>query len=84
LGLRNTIALGWLGTGQKYQPKLADLNFITVGQRSRVDRFTVDVGAVEAADVDDVELAAVGTELGMAATDGHIVEKDLRVGMPAR
>ena len=44
---------------------------------------TVDVGAVEAADVNDPELVVFASEFGVAAADGDVVEVDVAVGMPA-
>ena len=52
-------------------------------QRRRLDPFAVDVGAVEAPDVADGERAAVAVELGVPAGDGHVVEEDVTVRVPA-
>lgn len=41
--------------GQEHQTELAHLDLVTVGQHRGVDQFTVDIGAVEAVDVDDLE-----------------------------
>jgi hypothetical protein len=41
--------------GQEHQTELAHLDLVTVGQHRRVDQFTIDIGAVEAVDVDDLE-----------------------------
>ncbi len=71
-------------TGQEHQPELADLHLVAVGEDRGVDRFTVHVGAVEASDVDHLEVALVLTELGVPAADGHVVEEDVAVGMPSR
>jgi hypothetical protein len=54
-----------VGADQKQQSKLADLHHVAVGQHSRVHEFAVHVGAVEAADVDNLEFAAYATELGV-------------------
>src|SRR3546814_3018153 len=48
----------------------------------RIDRFTVDVGAVEASDVDDVEICIFLTELGVTTADGHVVQEDVAVRVP--
>ncbi len=42
----------------------------------------VDVGAVEAADVNDLEFAVLPSELGVPAADGVVVEVDVAVAMP--
>src|SRR5262245_62260283 len=68
--------------GQEYQAELADLHLITVGEHSRIDGLPVDVGAVEAADIDHLELAAFQPELGVPAADRDVVEEDVAVGMP--
>src|ERR1700692_1063369 len=68
-----------LGAGQERQSKLADLHLVAVRQHSRVHRFTVDVSAVEAADVDNLEFAAHASELGVPAADGDVVEEDIAV-----
>ena len=39
---------------EKEQAELAYLDFVAVGQDCRSNRLTVDIGAVEAADVDDL------------------------------
>jgi len=43
---------------------LPDLHLVAVRQHSPVHRFTVDVRAVEATDVDNLEFAAYAPELG--------------------
>ena len=43
-----------LGLAQKRQAKLADLHLVAVDQHRRIHRLPVDVGAVEATDVDNV------------------------------
>ena len=55
------------GRGQKHQTKLADLDFVVVGQHGRVHGFAVDVRAIEAAGVDEAEFAVFTPELGVAA-----------------
>ena len=67
------------GAGQEQQSKLADLHLVAVRQISRVNRFTVDVSAVEAADVDNLEFAAHAPELGVPAAYGDVVEEDIAV-----
>jgi hypothetical protein len=48
-------------------------------QRRPVHGFTVDVRAVEAADVDNLEFAAYAPELGVPAADGDVIEEDLAI-----
>src|SRR4029077_6678739 len=50
---------------EKDQAELAYLDFVAVGQDCRLHRLTVDIGAVEAADVDDLEFAVPAPELGV-------------------
>ena len=69
--------------GQEHQTELAHLDLVTVGQHRRVDQFTVDIGAVEAVDVDDLEFAVLPPKLGVVLADGDVVEDDVAVGMPA-
>src|SRR5271170_1594199 len=71
------------GPGQEGQTELADLDLITIDQHRRIHRLPVDIGAVEAADIDDAELALLPLELGVAAADGNVVEEDAAVGMAA-
>ena len=49
------------GAGQEDQAELADLHLVTTGEDGLVDRLAVDVGAVQAADVDDDELATLAS-----------------------
>jgi len=72
-----------LGTGQEYQAEFADLHLVAVGQHGRVDRLAVDVGAVQAADVDNVELVGLQSEFSVPTADGDVVEEDVAVGMAA-
>src|SRR5271166_474686 len=72
------------GRGQKHQTKLADLDFVVVGQHGRVHGFAVDVRAVEAAGVDDAEFVVFTPELGVAAAHSDVVEKNVAVRMAAR
>jgi hypothetical protein len=56
-----------------------------VGQHRRRHRFTVDIGAVETADVNDPEFVVFPTELGVPAADGDVVEEDVnRTDIPLR
>src|SRR5258705_1197907 len=74
----------WCGSGPgEHEAELADLDPVAIGQRRRFHRFAVDVGAVEAADVDDREVAVFHAELGVAAADGHVVEVDGAAWMAA-
>ena len=43
-------------SGQKHQVELAKLHLVAVGQRRRFDRLVVDVDAVEAADVNNLDI----------------------------
>jgi hypothetical protein len=52
------------GPGQEGQAELADLDLITIDQHRRIHRLPVDIGAVEATDIDDAELALLPLELG--------------------
>ena len=69
--------------GEKDQAELAYLDFVAVGQDCRLHRLTVDVGAVEAADVDDLEFAVVSPEFGVPAADGDVIAEDVAVGVSA-
>jgi hypothetical protein len=70
-----------VGADQKQQSKLADLHQVAVGQHSRVHGFAIDVGAVEAADVDNLEFASYATELGVPPADRGVVEEDVAIRM---
>ena len=65
--------------GQKHQSKFADLHLVAVRQHRRAHGFTVDVRAVEAADVDNLEFAAYPPELGVPAADGDVIEEDIAI-----
>jgi len=67
------------GAGQKHQSKFADLHLVAVRQHRPVHGFTVDVRAVEAADVDNLEFAAYPPELGMSAADSDVIEEDITI-----
>ena len=73
-----------LGLGRKHQAELADLHLIAVEQHRRLHRLPVDVGAVEATDVHNLEFVVLPSELRMPAAHGDIVEKDVAAGMSAR
>ena len=63
----------------EHQSKFADLHLIGVRQHSPVHGFTVDVRAVEATDVDNLEFAAYAPELGMPAADSDVIEEDTAI-----
>ena len=72
-------------TGEEDQAELADLHLVPAVQRDLLDPLTVDVGAVQAADVADGEHpAAVPAELHVPAGDGDVVEEDVALRMAAR
>src|SRR6476659_6209861 len=73
-----------LGLGQKRQAKLADLHLVAVDQHRRIHRLPVDVGAVEATDVDDVGFIVLPPELRVPAAHSDVVEKNVAAGMSAR
>src|SRR6201988_5490545 len=68
---------------EKEQAELAYLDFVAVRQNCRLHWLTVDVGAGEAADVDDLELVVLASELGVPATDGDVIAEDIAVGVSA-
>jgi len=68
---------------EKEQAELAYLDFVAVGQDCRSNRLTVDIGAVEAADVDDLEFVVLAPELGVPAADGDVIAEDIAVGVSA-
>lgn len=53
------------------------------GQHRGVDEFTVDIGAVKAVDVDDLDCLFRRRNFGMVLADGGVVEDDVVVGMPS-
>ena len=71
------------GPVEKHQTEWADLDLVAVGQHRRLHRFTVEIGAVEAVDVDYPEFAILQPELGVASADGDVVEEDVAAGMTA-
>src|SRR5918994_1898963 len=76
--------LAGAGAGEVDEAELADLHLVTTGEVSDVDRLTVDVGAVEAADVVDRETAALSVELHVPPADGDVVQEDIAVGVSPR
>ena len=71
----HALSVAGCGAGQKHQPKFADLYLVAVRQHRPVHGFTVDVSAVEATDVDNLEFAAYAPELGMPAADSDSSRK---------
>src|SRR3954464_6305667 len=65
------------------QTKLANLDLVAVDQHRGVDRFMIDVGVVEAVEVDEQDLFVLQLKLDVVAADGGVVEEDVAVGMPA-
>src|SRR5258705_7848733 len=82
--LRLPVAAVVLALGRKHQAELADLPLVAAEQPRRLHRLPVDVGAVEATDVHNLEFAVLPSELRMPAAHGDIVEKDVAAGMSAR
>jgi hypothetical protein len=72
------------GPGQEHQTKLANLDLVAVDQHRGVDRFMIDVSAVEAVQVDEQDLSVLPPKLHVAAADGDVVEEDVAVWKPAR
>src|SRR3954462_6271907 len=62
---------------------LADLQLVAVLEAVRLDAPAVDVGAVERAEVVEVEVPTAADEQRMAARDGDVVEEDVGVRAPA-
>ena len=62
---------------------LADLDLVAVGEPVRLDPAPVDVGAVERAEVVDVEAVAAADQQRVVAGDGDVVEEDAGVGAAA-
>src|ERR1700722_4757370 len=69
--------------GEEQQPELADLDLVPSGQLGLLDALPVDVGAVEAAYVADVEESALALEFRVPPGDRHVVEEDVTFGVPA-
>src|SRR4051794_302982 len=72
-----------LTTGVVDQAVLADLHLVAVRQLQLVDPVAVHIGAVQAADVADLDALRVAAELGVPARDGDVVEEDVAVRVPA-
>src|SRR5690242_535011 len=70
--------------GQVDEAELPDLHLVTARERHGVDRFAVDVGAVERPHVVDGVAIAFAAELGMTARHGDIVQEDVAVRVPTR
>ena len=68
---------------QVAQLVLADLDLVAVGEPVRLDPAAVDVGAVERAEVVDVEAVAAPHQQRVVAGDGDVVEEDAGVGAAA-
>src|SRR4051794_11967497 len=69
----------WIAIGlflQVAQLVLADLDLVAVGEAMGLDPAAVDVGAVERAEVVDVEAVPTPHEKGVIAGDGDVVEED--------
>src|SRR6202048_1790004 len=81
---RLPVAAVVLALGREHQAELADLHLVAVEQHRRLHRLSVDVGAVEATDVHNLEFVVLPSELRMPAAHGDIVEKDVAAGMSAR
>src|SRR3954452_9845459 len=59
---------------------LAHLDLIAIGEDLGLDPLAVDVGAVQRAEVVDVEAVPAAHEQGVVAGDGDVVEEDAGVG----
>src|SRR5262245_51182931 len=68
------------GLLQVAQLELADLDLVTVLESVRLDSPSVDVGAVERAQVVDVEPVLAPDQQSVVARDGHVVQEDPGVG----
>src|SRR5580693_4923218 len=73
-----------LALGREHQAELADLHLVAAEQHRRLHRLPVDVRAVEATDVHNLEFVVRPSELRMPAAHGDIVEKDVAARMSAR
>src|SRR3954466_9125381 len=71
------------GPGEIEQPELADLHLVAAGEGGPVDALTVHVRPVEAADVMHHEPPPLPPELRVPPGDGHVVEEDVAVRVPA-
>src|SRR5919199_2090209 len=63
--------------GVEGEPELADLHLGAVGEQRRLDPDAVEEGAVQAAEVLDLERGAVAEELGVPPGDRDVVEEDV-------
>ena len=73
----------FLGLVKNVRRNFADLHLVAVYQHRRIHRLPVDVGAVEATDVDDVEFVVLPPELRVPAAHSDVVEKNVAAGMSA-
>src|SRR5680860_978234 len=64
---------------QVAQLVLADLDLVAIGEPVRLDPPAVDVGAVERAEVVDVEAVAAADQQRVVARDRDVVEEDAGV-----
>src|SRR3954447_10682402 len=64
---------------EERQLVLADLQLVAVLEAVRLDAPPVDVGAVQRAEVVEVEVAATAHEQRVVARDGDVVEEDVGV-----
>src|SRR5690606_38265446 len=67
--------------GEVNQAELADLDLVTPGQQDLIDAVTVDVRAIEAADVAHDVTLRNSAELRMPAGHRHVIEEDVAIGM---
>src|SRR5690606_13058829 len=65
---------------QVAQLVLADLDLVAVGKQVRLDPAPVHVGAVQRAEIVDVEAVLAAHDQRVVARDRHVVEKDGGVG----
>src|SRR4051794_38922857 len=75
--------MAWLSAGDVRELELADLELVAVLEPVGLDAMAVNVGAVERAEVVEVEVAAAAHEQGVVARDGDVVEEDVGVRPPA-
>lgn len=72
------------GRDQQHQPELSNLNLVAAGQHSRIDQLAVDVGAVETANVDDLQFTSSQTEFSVVPAHGHVFQEDIAARIAAR
>jgi hypothetical protein len=74
--------------GQRYrhedQPELADLEFVAAVQHRLFGSLPVQIRAVQRIKVAHGERAPRRGDLGLAAGNGHVVKKDVVVGVPTQ